>query len=192
MNRPVPPPLTREPGAPLARPFDAATLIIYRATPKRLEVLMGERHAKHKFMPNRYVFPGGRVDSNDSRVRVASPLRVFPRNVAARPTGVMPGFVRSTIPTGIPTGRSFHRTRHARSRTGSIQSLASDAVGARRTEASPARPSPSRSAVPGSGMIGMAFIMSFGIAKFAAGPVTSYRMLTTREPTSPIVRRQPT
>lgn len=75
MNRPVPPPLTREPGAPLARPFDAATLIIYRATPKGLEVLMGERHAKHKFMPNRYVFPGGRVDPNDSRVRVASPLR---------------------------------------------------------------------------------------------------------------------
>ncbi len=35
---------------------------------------MGERHARHRFMPNRYVFPGGRIDPRDSRVRCASPL----------------------------------------------------------------------------------------------------------------------
>ena len=37
---------------------------------------MGERHAGHRFMPRRFVFPGGRVDRLDSRVRTASPLGV--------------------------------------------------------------------------------------------------------------------
>ena len=71
---PSPPPV-REPGAPIARPRDAATLIIYRRSRGGgIEVLMGERHAAHRFMPSRYVFPGGRVDARDSRVRIARPL----------------------------------------------------------------------------------------------------------------------
>ena len=71
--RPAPAQL-RAPGEPLARPRDAATLIVYRENAGSLEVLMGERHARHRFMPNRYVFPGGRIDRRDSRVRCASPL----------------------------------------------------------------------------------------------------------------------
>ncbi len=65
----------------LLRPKDAATLIIYRRHQGVLQVLMGERHADHVFMPNRYVFPGGRLDRADFRVRVARPLRP---QVAAR------------------------------------------------------------------------------------------------------------
>src|SRR3546814_15000905 len=38
-------------------------------------VLMGHRHHKHVFMPNTFVFPGGRVDLEDARVPVAAPLR---------------------------------------------------------------------------------------------------------------------
>ncbi len=72
-SRPAPPSV-RAPGEPLARPRDAATLIIYRGDAGALEVLMGERHARHRFMPNRHVFPGGRIDARDSRVRCASPL----------------------------------------------------------------------------------------------------------------------
>ncbi len=65
----------------LLRPKDAATLIIYRRQQGSLQVLMGERHGSHAFLPNRYVFPGGRLDPADFRVRVANPLRP---HVAAR------------------------------------------------------------------------------------------------------------
>ncbi len=60
--------------APL-RPRDAATLIIVRHKSGRAEVLMGERSAKHVFVPHNYVFPGGRVDRADGYVEPAEPLR---------------------------------------------------------------------------------------------------------------------
>lgn len=54
---------------PAVRPRDAATLIIVRWDGKHPRVLMGKRAASHKFMPNKFVFPGGRVDPGDSRIR---------------------------------------------------------------------------------------------------------------------------
>lgn len=57
------------------RPRDAATLILVRNDGASPQVLMGQRHANHKFMPNKFVFPGGRVDPADSRVRPAEDLR---------------------------------------------------------------------------------------------------------------------
>ncbi|MBT5457408.1 MAG: NUDIX hydrolase, partial [Rhodospirillaceae bacterium] len=65
----------KEAGTKAVRPKDASTLIIYRERKGTVEVLMGKRHHKHKFLPQRYVFPGGRVDSTDSRVRSATPIR---------------------------------------------------------------------------------------------------------------------
>jgi len=62
---------------PYLRPRDAATLILVRQRGKIPEVLLGCRDAKHAFMPNRYVFPGGRVDPADARVPVATPLDRF-------------------------------------------------------------------------------------------------------------------
>ncbi|MBM3485903.1 MAG: NUDIX hydrolase [Alphaproteobacteria bacterium] len=64
----------RPPGTRAVKPRDAATLIIYRRVGATTEVLMGERHVKHRFLPQRYVFPGGRLDASDSRVRVGAPL----------------------------------------------------------------------------------------------------------------------
>jgi 8-oxo-dGTP pyrophosphatase MutT (NUDIX family) len=66
---------------PYMRPRDAATLILVRLKGKMPEVLMGCRHAKSAFMPNRYVFPGGRVDKADAHVPIATPLD---RHVKAR------------------------------------------------------------------------------------------------------------
>lgn len=57
------------------RPRDAATLIVHRRSRGGVEILMGRRHASHVFMPGYYVFPGGRVDPGDHRVRPATPLR---------------------------------------------------------------------------------------------------------------------
>jgi 8-oxo-dGTP pyrophosphatase MutT (NUDIX family) len=65
----------REGAAPAVRPRDAATLILVRNDGSAPRVLMGQRHANHKFMPNKFVFPGGRVDPADSRVRPAEDLR---------------------------------------------------------------------------------------------------------------------
>ncbi len=66
--------------APIARrravrPRDAASLIIVRQGASGAEVLMGMRGARHRFMPNRLVFPGGRVDPADRWGKVATPLR---------------------------------------------------------------------------------------------------------------------
>jgi 8-oxo-dGTP pyrophosphatase MutT (NUDIX family) len=57
------------------RPRDAASLIIVRPGPSGAEVLMGMRGARHRFMPNRLVFPGGRVDLADRYGKYATPLR---------------------------------------------------------------------------------------------------------------------
>ena len=74
-SRPNPPPQpVREEGAKAVRPSDAATIIIWRKQRRRIEVLMGERHRAHKFLPHRYVFPGGRVDGSDARIRSANEM----------------------------------------------------------------------------------------------------------------------
>ena len=47
---------------------DAATLILVRREKGREKVLLGQRHADHKFMPGKFVFPGGRSSAEDGRV----------------------------------------------------------------------------------------------------------------------------
>jgi 8-oxo-dGTP pyrophosphatase MutT (NUDIX family) len=57
------------------RPRDAASLILIdglgRKNPK---ILLGKRHGALKFMPNRYVFPGGRLEPADRRMTISGPL----------------------------------------------------------------------------------------------------------------------
>lgn len=60
---------------PYRKPLDAATLILVRRQGKVPEILLGCRHGKTAFMPNRYVFPGGRVDAADTRVPFSADLR---------------------------------------------------------------------------------------------------------------------
>ncbi len=64
-----------EAGAKAVRPKDAATLIIIRKYRNQSQVLMGKRAASHKFMPNKFVFPGGRVDVADGRLKTSQSLR---------------------------------------------------------------------------------------------------------------------
>jgi len=59
---------------PPMRPRDAATMIIIdRATPSP-QVLLGRRHHGHKFMPGKFVFPGGRVEPIDRRMPSATAI----------------------------------------------------------------------------------------------------------------------
>lgn len=63
------------------RPRDASTIILIDRSGPELKVLMGRRHEGHKFMPGKFVFPGGRVDRQDAYVPVAGQLD---RQVEAR------------------------------------------------------------------------------------------------------------
>jgi len=47
------------------RPVDAAGLVLLRDGAHGLEVLLGRRHARAGFLPDIYVFPGGRVEPAD-------------------------------------------------------------------------------------------------------------------------------
>jgi 8-oxo-dGTP pyrophosphatase MutT (NUDIX family) len=71
----MPPAQAAEKPAPVV-PKPAASLLVLRmgAISRKAEVLMGMRGAKHKFMPNRLVFPGGRVDPEDHGVAPASDM----------------------------------------------------------------------------------------------------------------------
>lgn len=56
------------------KPRDAATLIIVRHDDTKPKVLLGQRHDSHAFMPNKFVFPGGRLDAGDMRTKVGNDL----------------------------------------------------------------------------------------------------------------------
>jgi 8-oxo-dGTP pyrophosphatase MutT (NUDIX family) len=56
------------------RPRHAASLVVYRGEGDEVSMLMGMRGAKHRFMPNRLVFPGGAVDRADLGAPCAAPL----------------------------------------------------------------------------------------------------------------------
>jgi 8-oxo-dGTP pyrophosphatase MutT (NUDIX family) len=56
------------------KPRDAATLVIVRHDDGMPKVLLGQRHESHAFMPNKFVFPGGRLDTSDMRTKVGHDL----------------------------------------------------------------------------------------------------------------------
>jgi 8-oxo-dGTP pyrophosphatase MutT (NUDIX family) len=111
----------RDQSSPDSEPRDAATLmLIDRAGPKP-KVLLGRRHAGHKFMPGKFVFPGGRIEALDRAMsaaselhpdtqaklleRVASPSAEMARGMAlaavremAEETGLLLGEKRATAP----------------------------------------------------------------------------------------------
>ncbi|MET0312930.1 MAG: NUDIX hydrolase [Hansschlegelia sp.] len=52
---------------------DAATVMVIDASGAEPKVLMGRRHEAVRFMPGKYVFPGGRVERADGLISVATP-----------------------------------------------------------------------------------------------------------------------
>jgi 8-oxo-dGTP pyrophosphatase MutT (NUDIX family) len=64
----------RDLSSPIVRPKDAATLILVDRSAGRPKVLLGRRHQNHKFMPGKFVFPGGRVEAADRRMAKATHL----------------------------------------------------------------------------------------------------------------------
>ncbi len=66
---------TSEKRHPTRSPRDAASLILMDRSGKVPRALLGKRGKAHAFMPDLYVFPGGRRDPGDNRVQLARPLR---------------------------------------------------------------------------------------------------------------------
>jgi 8-oxo-dGTP pyrophosphatase MutT (NUDIX family) len=113
---------SRTDGSKAPRPKDASTLILYRQSSKNIEILMGERSGRHSFMPNTYVFPGGRVDASDSRIPPAEDLRedVMARLVRggcspARARALAIAAIRETFEeTGLRLAGNYPRPRKSR------------------------------------------------------------------------------
>jgi len=78
-----------DPNAAPVKPRDAATMILWRQGPDGVEVLMGRRSRRAAFVPDFFVFPGGRLDAADRTVCAASPLH---------PTAVGRMAVRGSMP----------------------------------------------------------------------------------------------
>src|SRR6202140_190385 len=100
---------------PPMRPRDAATMIIIHPPPAPPQVLLGRRHDGHKFMPGKFVFPGGRVEPIDRRMPSASAIeprvearlmQLMARPSAAKARGLMLAAIRETFEeTGLLLGR---------------------------------------------------------------------------------------
>jgi 8-oxo-dGTP pyrophosphatase MutT (NUDIX family) len=75
-----------DPAAPPV-PRDAASLILIRRDGVEPQVLMGQRGAAARFMPSKFVFPGGAVDPADRAAIAAAPL---PADCARRLTDRAP------------------------------------------------------------------------------------------------------
>ncbi|MDP2411825.1 MAG: NUDIX hydrolase [Pseudolabrys sp.] len=113
--------MEREQTFPDSEPRDAATIMLIDRATDRPKVLLGRRHHGHKFMPGKFVFPGGRIETLDQAMsavselhpgtqrklleRVAAPSPEFARGVAlaavremAEETGLLLGVQRDEPP----------------------------------------------------------------------------------------------
>jgi 8-oxo-dGTP pyrophosphatase MutT (NUDIX family) len=61
--------------SPALKPRDAATLIIIDSEGSAPKILLGKRRPDLKFMPGKFVFPGGRMDPDDKTVAATRELR---------------------------------------------------------------------------------------------------------------------
>jgi 8-oxo-dGTP pyrophosphatase MutT (NUDIX family) len=91
---------------------NAATVILVRDAATAPRVLMGQRGAKAAFMPNKFVFPGGAVDTGDGAIPLAAPIAApcHARLADETPAGLLPALPVAAIrevgeETGLILGR---------------------------------------------------------------------------------------
>jgi len=106
------------------RPKDAAALDLVRRNDDTARVLMGERSARHAFLPGRFVFPGGRLDVADQRLVIDTDLRpevlakVANGTTTSRARGLALAAIRETFEeTGLLVGKRQHAEVLTRSET---------------------------------------------------------------------------
>ena len=60
----------RDQSFPNVKPRDSATLILIDRAEPVPKVLLGRRHERHRFLPGKFVFPGGRIEPSDRLMAV--------------------------------------------------------------------------------------------------------------------------
>jgi 8-oxo-dGTP pyrophosphatase MutT (NUDIX family) len=64
----------RDQSFPNVKPRDSATLILIDRAHAVPKVLLGRRHQRHRFLPGKFVFPGGRIEPTDRLMAVSAAL----------------------------------------------------------------------------------------------------------------------
>src|SRR5262249_10371984 len=86
----------RDMSFPDSDPRDAATLMLIDRSGPTPKVLLGRRHASHKFMPGKFVFPGGRIEALDRLMPAISELHPdTEKKLLERVTAPSAGFARA-------------------------------------------------------------------------------------------------
>ncbi len=67
------------------KPRHAASLVLYEKRGNNIYLLMGKRAKAHRFLPNVFVFPGGRVDTEDALHDAVAPLPQQTRLALSKP-----------------------------------------------------------------------------------------------------------
>src|SRR5579862_511508 len=66
----------RDQSFPNVKPRDSATLILIDRAESIPKVLLGRRHQRHRFLPGKFVFPGGRIEPADRLMAAAAALHL--------------------------------------------------------------------------------------------------------------------
>ncbi len=94
------------------KPALAASLILIDRSAKEPRFLMGRRSSAHVFMPNKYVFPGGKTDACDSRIKTPYELDNNSKSAfvtAAKAATIALSAIRETYEeTGLLIGLPSH------------------------------------------------------------------------------------
>jgi 8-oxo-dGTP pyrophosphatase MutT (NUDIX family) len=77
------------------RPRDAASLVLVDDAGAEPRVLMGRRHSRMKFIPDAFVFPGGKLDPDDMKAQPATPLAAS--DFGSKAQGLAMAAVRETF-----------------------------------------------------------------------------------------------
>lgn len=92
---------------------DAATMILVRHDSDVPRILMGQRSKGHVFMPNKYVFPGGRVDEEDALIEAIDEMdnhleeKLQVKNPERTPSTFLLTAIRETFEeTGLIVGKA--------------------------------------------------------------------------------------
>ncbi|MFZ3360149.1 MAG: NUDIX hydrolase [Xanthobacteraceae bacterium] len=64
----------RDQSFPNVKPRDSATLILIDRAEAVPKVLLGRRHERHRFLPGKFVFPGGRIEADDRLMAASAAL----------------------------------------------------------------------------------------------------------------------
>src|SRR6185312_13365317 len=92
----------RDQSHPDTEPRDAATMMLIDRSGAVPKVLLGRRHHGHKFMPGKFVFPGGRIEALDAQMSSVSDIHPdMQAKLNERVADPSPQFARALTLTAI-------------------------------------------------------------------------------------------